>query len=386
MIHLNKKEDCCGCHACVSICPVQCIQMQPDDEGFLYPVVDESICTDCGLCESVCPVINPPVQKGESVAFAAWNTDEAVRKDSSSGGIFNALMQHTFEQNGVVFGAAFDDSMTLCHQAAYTEADGRALRGSKYLQSAIGNAYLEAKKYLNQGRQVLFSGTPCQIAGLYAFLGKEYDNLLTCDVVCHGVPSPKVFAAYRTELERQYGGKTQRIAFRRKNFGWKRYSVSLSFDNDTEYHRVLNEDAFMIGFLSNTYLRPSCHACRFSRLPRVADISLGDFWGVGTHHPEWDDDLGTSLVIVQTKKGQKTFDACREDITVHEADLDLAVRSNPCVCGSVPPNGRRAAFFNDLNSMTFGKVMKRYMRPTTLWRRKAAKVKRLAWAVLRRME
>lgn len=385
MIHLNKKEDCCGCHACVSICPVQCIQMQPDAEGFLYPVVDESLCTDCGLCESVCPVINPPVQEGESVAFAAWNTDEAVRKDSSSGGIFNVLMQRTFEQNGVVFGAAFDKTMSLCHQAAYTEADGRVLRGSKYLQSTIGTAYIDAQQYLKQGRQVLFSGTPCQIAGLYGFLGKQYDNLLTCDVVCHGVPSPKVFAAYRTELERQYGGKVRRIAFRRKNFGWKRYSVSLSFDNDTEYRRILNEDAFMIGFLSNTYLRPSCHACRFSRLPRVADISLGDFWGVETHHPAWDDDRGTSLVMVQTEKGQRAFDACRKDITVHDADLDMAIRSNPCVCGSVAPNARRDAFFNDLSRLPFEKVMRRYMRPTPLWRRKVGKVKSLAGAVLRRM-
>lgn len=138
MIHLNKKEDCCGCHACVSICPAKCIQMQSDAEGFLYPVTDESLCTDCGLCESVCPVLNPPVQEGESVAFAAWNRDEAVREDSSSGGVFNALMQRTFEKNGVVFGAAFDDSLTLRHQAAHNEAEGRALRGSKYLQSVIG--------------------------------------------------------------------------------------------------------------------------------------------------------------------------------------------------------------------------------------------------------
>ncbi|WP_162096686.1 Coenzyme F420 hydrogenase/dehydrogenase, beta subunit C-terminal domain [Desulfotalea psychrophila] len=385
MIHLNTKEDCCGCHACLSICPAKCIQMLPDTEGFLYPMVDESLCPECGLCESVCPVINPPRQEGDSVAFAAWNRNEDVRADSSSGGVFNALMQCTFEQNGVVFGAAFDDSMTLCHQAAHNEVEGQALRGSKYLQSTIGTAYQEARKYLKQGRQVLFSGTPCQIAGLYAFLRKEYDNLLTCDVVCHGVPSPKVFAAYRAELERQHGAKAQRIAFRRKNFGWKRFSVSLSFDNDTEYRRVLNEDAFMIGFLSNTYLRPSCHACNFSRLPRVADISLADFWGVGTHHPEWDDDRGTSLVIVQTEKGKSAFDACRQDITVHDADLNVAIQSNPCICGSVAPGARREAFFSDLNTLPFEKVMKRYMRPTPLWRRRAGKVKRLAGRVLRRM-
>lgn len=385
MFYLKNKEDCCGCHACISICPDQCIQMLPDTEGFLYPVVDESLCTECGLCELVCPVINPPRLEGDSAAFAAWNQDEDVRADSSSGGVFNALMQRTFEQNGVVFGATFDDSMTLCHQAVHNETEGQALRGSKYLQSTIGAAYLEARKFLKQGRQVLFSGTPCQIAGLYAFLRKEYDNLLTCDVVCHGVPSPKVFAAYRAELERQYDAKTQRIAFRRKNFGWQLYSVSLSFDNDTEYLCVLNEDAFMIGFLRNIYLRPSCYACKFSRLPRVADISLGDFWGVGTHHPEWDDGRGTSLVIVQTEKGQQAFDACRQDITVHDADLDVAIQSNPCICGSVAPEVRREAFFSDLNHLPFEKVMKRYMSPPPLWRRRVGKVKGLVRKVQRRM-
>lgn len=369
----------------MSICPIQCIQMVPDSEGFLYPVVNEFLCTNCGLCESACPVINPPSQEGDSVAFAAWNRDGDVREESSSGGVFNALMQRVFEQKGVVFGAAFDESMTLRHQVAHSEDDGRVLRGSKYLQSIIGTAYIETRKHLQNCRHVLFSGTPCQVAGLYAFLGKQYEKLLTCDVVCHGVPSPKVFAMYLSELEHQHSSKVQRIAFRRKDFGWKRYSVSMSFENDTEYRRFFGEDAFMIGFLSNTYLRPSCHECRFSRLPRVADISLGDFWGVGTHHPEWDDDRGTSLVIVRTEKGKKAFDACREDIIVHYADLEIAIRSNPCICGSVAPNTRRDAFFHDLNSLPFRKVVKRYMCSTPLWRRRVGKVKKLAGSMLRRI-
>jgi coenzyme F420-reducing hydrogenase beta subunit len=377
MIHLNKKEDCCGCHACVSICPAKCIQMQSDAEGFLYPVVDESLCTECGLCESVCPVLNPPVQEGESVAFAAWNRDEAVREDSSSGGVFNALMQRTFEKNGVVFGAAFDDSMTLCHQAAHNEAEGRVLRGSKYLQSVIGDAYLEARKYLKQGRQVLFSGTPCQIAGLYAFLGKEYDNLLTCDVVCHGVPSPKVFSAYRKEMERRHDARIRRIAFRRKNFGWKLYSISLSFDNDMEYSRVLTKDPFMIGFIRNTYLRPSCHACQFSRIPRVADISLGDFWGVQNHHPEWNDDKGLSLVIIQTDKGKKAFENCLKKMIVYEADLDVAIQSNPCISGSVAPGKDRDSFFKDFEKLPFKIIIKRYMLPVSLRQRVVRKIKKV---------
>ncbi|MEN6509144.1 MAG: Coenzyme F420 hydrogenase/dehydrogenase, beta subunit C-terminal domain [Smithella sp.] len=196
----------------------------------------------------------------------------------------------------------------------------------------------------------------------------QQKTLLTCDVVCHGVPSPKVFAAYLSVMESRHGTKVQRIAFRRKNCGWKRYSVALSFDNATEYRRIFTEDPLMIGFLRNIYLRPSCHSCRFSRLPRIADITLGDFWGVGGYNPEWDDDKGPSLLLVQSKKGQRAIDGCRDDLVMHSADLDVAIQSNPCICGSVPPGKNRTAFFDDLDCLPFEGVMKKYMSPPTCWR------------------
>lgn len=369
MIHIDRKEDCCGCHACFTACPSDCIDMAADNEGFFYPIVDQQLCTDCGVCENVCPMTIKSCQGEPPMAFAAWNRDGTVRGDSSSGGVFNAIMQHVLNQSGVIIGAAFDNTMTLRHQSAQTEVDCLKFRGSKYLQSAIGEAYHEAKVHLKQGRRVLFSGTPCQIAGLYTFLGKDDDNLLTCDLVCHGVPSPKVFARYQAVLERQHGRKIRKINFRRKDFGWKKFSVAISFDNDTEYCRVFASDPFMFGFLQNTYLRPSCHACGFSRLPRVADITLGDFWGVGGHHPQWDDDRGTSLILVQTKKGKKAFDSCRDALVVYDADLSVAVRSNPCICGSVPPGKNRAVFFDELDRLPFEEMMKKYMSPPSFWRR-----------------
>lgn len=349
--------------------------MAADDEGFLYPSIDEGLCVDCSACVHVCPMLVPIPEGAPPQAFAAWHKDENVRAESSSGGVFSALMSHTLEQGGVVFGAAFDDGQILRHQLAQNEEEGRKFRGSKYLQSEIGGVYREVQDFLRQGRQVLFSGTPCQVAGLYAYLGRDDDNLLTVDLVCHGVPSPKVFAAYREAMERRYRAKIRRIAFRRKDCGWKRFSVALSFDNATEYRRVFTDDPFMIGFLRDLYLRPSCHACRFSRLPRVADITLADFWGVGGHHPEWDDDRGTSLILVQTRKGQKAFDVCREFLTVHEANLLQGLRSNPCICGSVAPGEKRASFFSDLDRDPFEKVVKKYLSPQPFWRKFFRKIK-----------
>jgi coenzyme F420-reducing hydrogenase beta subunit len=289
-------------------------------------------------------------------------------------------MKKTLEQGGVVIGAAFDESMTLRHQIAQNALEGEKFRGSKYLQSVIGDTYREAKSYLQQGRRVLFSGTPCQIAGLYSYLGQDKDNvnLLTCDLVCHGVPSPKVFAAYKASLEHLYDAKVSRIAFRRKDCGWKRYSVALSFDNATEYRRLLTDDPFMIGFLRDTYLRPSCHVCKFSRLPRVADLTLGDFWGVDRHHPEWDDDQGTSLVLVETVKGQEAFDGCCDELVTHKADLTLAIQSNPCICGSVKPGRHRTAFFKDLDRQPFEYILKKYMSPPSPLRKTVRFARRIA--------
>jgi coenzyme F420-reducing hydrogenase beta subunit len=376
MIKILSKEDCCGCHACLSICPANCIQMEEDVEGFLYPIIDEDACSECGLCDEICPMTDPQPQGDPPIAYAAWHHNEYIRGKSSSGGVFSALMMMTFHQNGVVFGAAFDESMVLRHQSAKNQAESVKFRGSKYLQSIIGDAYNKAKNFLSNGRKVLFSGTPCQIAGLYAFLGNDDDRLLTCDLVCHGVPSPKVFRAYLAQLERHHKASVKTVSFRDKDTGWKKFSLSLSFENGREYRRTLIKDPFMVGFLKDIYLRPSCHQCKFSRIPRIADISLGDFWGVDRHHPEWDDDKGTSLVLIQTEKGKEAMADCHNNLVFHESDIKTAIQSNPCICGSVAPSPDREFFFKDLDCISFEKVMKRYMSYPPLWRRAVSRAKR----------
>jgi len=373
MIKLTTREDCCGCFACASSCPVNCIEMKPDPEGFLYLDIDVARCTNCGTCDRVCPMHRAVADTAVPTAYAAWAKDESVRLQSSSGGVFTILARKLIADGGVVFGAAFDASMHLVHSAAETEADLTKFQGSKYLQSAIGNSYLEARAFLKQGRKVLFSGTPCQIAGLYQFLKQPYENLITVDVVCHGVPSPTVFASYKRLREQEKDSVASHIEFRNKHQGWKQFMMRFSFANGKHYTKNLREDPFMRGFLDNLYLRPCCHACEFSRIPRVADLSLGDFWGVNQLLPDWDDDKGTSLVLAQTQKGKDFFLGCSDFLIVHPTDLTAAIAHNPAVDSASTPHPKREAFFTDFNSKPYAKVEKAYMCPSISSRLRAQK-------------
>lgn len=384
MIKVINKHDCCGCNACRTICPHACITMVADVEGFLYPEVQHKECLRCGMCVRACPMSLEEPTGDLPVTLVGWNKDAGIRSTSSSGGIFTALMQQTLREGGIVIGAGFDSSMNLLHMSADVEANCGVFRGSKYLQSSIGDTFAEAKHHLQQGRQVLFSGTPCQVAGLYSFLGISFHNLLTCDVVCHGVPSPKVFKAYLNEIERHRDTKVQCVSFRRKDKGWKKFSIALSFNDGTEYSNILTQDPFMRGFLDNLFLRPSCHACRFSRLPRVADLSLGDFWGVGAKHPEWDDDKGTSVILVQTQKGHQALQSCANDLFMHDADLSEAISHNPCICHSVSPSKRRTAFFEDLDRIAVRDWLLKYLAAPNLWCRIFVSLKMVGSRILRK--
>jgi len=225
MIQLKEKKDCCGCFACATICPQHCITMDEDHEGFRYPIIDKDSCTDCGLCSKVCPVINRYTKtEFETKVFACQNKNEQIRLESSSGGIFSLLAENTIQKKGVVFGARFDDDFFVIHDFTETIEGLEAFRGSKYVQSFIGDNYKKAEQFLIQGREVLFTGTSCQIAGIKHYLRKEYNNLLTVDIVCHGVPSPKVFKLYLEELNSQQDGKLEKILFRDKTDGWKKFS------------------------------------------------------------------------------------------------------------------------------------------------------------------
>ena len=348
MINITDKQCCCGCHACYSSCPQKCISMQSDFEGFWYPVVDLERCTDCGLCEKVCPVLCKNTVDNHPLAYACMNKDDKIRKQSSSGGVFTVIAESVITNHGVVFGAGFDGEFNVVH--SWTDRlDGLSnFRGSKYVQSCIGDTYKQTRDFLKQGRKVLFSGTPCQVAGLRSYLGKDYEALICLDIICHGVPSPKVFGKYRAELEHRYGAKARRIAFRRKDCGWKLYSVALSFDNATEYRETLTTDLFMKGFLQNIYLRPSCYKCSFKTINRQSDMTLADFWGIQNVLPSFDDDRGTSLILVNSSKGNAIFSSVADKVDFEKVDIDQALIYNPSAIKSVDYNPKRAQFFKEL--------------------------------------
>lgn len=409
MIHILDKHNCCGCAACVQACPKQCISFDEDEQGFRYPLVDESVCIDCGLCEKVCPVIHQLDAKKPLKVYAAQNPNEEIRLKSSSGGIFTMLAEAVIDEGGVVFGVQFDKNWEVEH--AYTESkEGlAAFRGSKYLQSRTGETYKQARDFLKAGRKVLYSGTSCQIAGLKKFLRKEYENLIAVDVVCHGAPSPLVWRTYLDEFKKcpkGIAGKKSAcsslnetpvitgISFRDKSTGWKKYgfvlrgksafkadkntvlsSVNTEKKHDVLLHETLDKNLFMQVFLKNLCLRPSCSACPAKSGKCGSDITLADYWGIENHHPEWDDDKGTSLVLVNTEKGSFLFNylGTKNIATTYEAGF----LGNPSIEHSVVETKYVNEFwkiFADSKLLSAGQLVKK-MSPT-FFRILLARIKR----------
>ena len=373
MIQLTDKKDCCGCTACFAVCPENCITMREDNEGFLYPAVDVALCTACGLCDQVCPVLHPyQTQITEPTSFACINKDENIRSESSSGGLFTVLAEHVMNSRGVVFGAKFNERWEVVHAWTDTVEGLKDFRGSKYAQSQIGNCYHEVKNFLSEGRQVLFSGTPCQVAGLNHFLKKKYENLLTVDFVCHSIPSPKVFQMYvrgiavdkkstllqriSSPSKREFGFNTIRgISFRDKSFGWKKYALAIHMSGqllESNLNQLLlcdphDENIFMKGFLGGLFVRPSCHFCPARNYSSGSDIMIADCWGIAKYHPEMDDDKGTSLALLITDKGRELFEAIKGKmkymgITYNE--VEPSGLHSPIMHSSVPSIYRKLFF------------------------------------------
>ncbi len=329
MIKLSKKEQCNGCHACAEICPKKCIEMVPDKEGFLYPHIDKKACVHCGLCETTCPIISKKTTSNPMPkAYAAYNKNEEVRSDSSSGGVFHALAMDVIAQGGVVFGAAVGDDAKVSHQFIETPEELRKLQGSKYVQSRIGNAYSKAKEFLDEGRMVYFSGTPCQIGGLLSFLKKPYDNLITQDLICHGVPSPLLWEKYVSFREEQAQAKVEDVSFRAKNEGWRCFSMRLRFADGSRYCENKRNDVYLRAFISNLSLRPSCYACSFKSITRQADMTLADFWGVQKVLPQMYDDKGTSLLLLHSEKAVAIFNRIQPSLSFQEVDLNESLKGN----------------------------------------------------------
>lgn len=378
MITITDKSQCCGCSACAQRCPRQCISMQMDNEGFLYPQVDISKCVDCHLCEKVCPVINKYDTRTPLNVYAAKNSDDEVRHQSSSGGIFTLLAEQTIKDGGVVFGVCWDKDWNVKHDYAECIDDLAKFRSSKYLQSVIGDSYLKAEQFLKTGRKVMFTGTPCQIAGLKHFLRKEYDNLLVVEVICHSVPSPGVWQQYlTTRLNTLKWNKSdiRNISFRDKKTGWKTYSFVIENKDGNSFTELSNKNAFMRGFLADLYTRPSCHACPAKHLKSGSDITLGDFWGIESLMPEIDDDKGVSAIIVNSDKGKQVLHDI--NVVLHEVQYDDLTTRNPALVKSFPITPKRTKFFKE-DVFTFEEKVKRLAK-------KPFSMKALAYRIVRKV-
>lgn len=375
MINIVHKADCCGCGACAQRCPKGCITMVEDEQGFRYPKVDLDTCIDCHLCERVCPVLNQSEPRKPVVVYAAKNLNDDERIHSSSGGIFIALAKQVIADGGVVFGARFDDNWEVCHAYADTIEGVRAFMGSKYVQSRIGDTYRQAEEFLKAGRRVMFTGTPCQLAGLRLFLRKDYgEQLLKVDVVCHGAPSPRVWRDYLKHITRPQGAAKNTdsqpklnndkipvitgISFRDKRISWEKFgftaqAVARQCDQNSDSQpcksaellfEPLTVNVYMKGFLKDLYLRPSCYACPSKSNKSESDLTLADFWGIGRTYPQLHDDRGVSLVLANTPQGRATLTSI-SGIDTHEVDYEAALAGNPSIERSVAAPKQRTTFW-----------------------------------------
>lgn len=358
MIDINCKSNCTGCSACANICPRGCIKMLADNEGFLYPFVQKEMCMDCGLCEKVCPMQHKPQQHEILAVYAAKNKADEVRFNSSSGGMFTLLAEEILRQGGVVVGAALDSKLVVRHVIVDKLADLAKLRGSKYVQSEIGTIYSEVRSLLNAGRKVLFSGTPCQIAGLKGYLVKPFANLITVDVVCHGVPSPKVYQKHLMELAQEAGEPVVQVRFRDKSKGWK-HGETLFLTEHKRFGGSKRQETYMRLFLNNISIRPSCGDCAFNNKRSLADLTIADYWGIDKQFPYFDDDKGVTLVLVNSQAGAALLENLNGKADFLQSDFAKGAEYNQAVSKSLPLHTQREFFFAQLEHYTLKEMVEK---------------------------
>jgi len=382
MIKIEDKDKCCGCSACMNACPQKCIVMVKDSEGFLYPKVNLDLCINCEMCEKVCVYYKGEARRvNELSTFAALSIDNQLREQSSSGGLFSIFAMQILDDNGIVYGVAMNDD---CRNCSFIRVDNKdllyKLRGSKYFQAEVGNIYRQVKKDLIDGKKVLFSGVPCQITALKLFLNKDYDCLFTVEIICHGVPSQALWNKYVNYLEERYEARINKVNFRNKKNGWHEFGLKKEGDNINQY-LSFHKDPFMIMFLKNYCLRPSCYSCRAKMIGSMSDLTIADFWGIENVAPEMDDDLGTSLLIIQSSKGKKMLDDNIGRMRLKEVSFSDGIKSNPSYNSSVIKPNEREVFFIDMNNMTFRELTSKYCKKTSIFKRGMFFLKRLVKSI-----
>lgn len=352
MIEIINKTDCCGCTACANICPRGAITMEPDFEGFLYPRVQKDKCVECGLCQKACPVLNKPEKKGDFLQSMVLRVKrEDVLKNSTSGGFTTPLAEWVLEQGGAVCAATYDQNFKVVHAIIHTPEAIVRSRGSKYVQSGLGDCFDQVKGLLKQDRLVCFVGTTCQVSGLKAYLGKEYDKLICVDLVCHGTPSPKLWEKYLAFQKEKYGSEISEIAFRNKTYGYHSGTMMIRFSNGKVYYGSARVDPMLKSFFREIASRPICYRCPFKKLERCSDFTIYDCWHAAQLVPGLkDDDKGYTNVIVQSEKGQRVLEQIRDSYELYPADTETAVQlDGSMVRGSAKPHKRRAEYYMDLD-------------------------------------
>lgn len=363
MIEIVRKEDCCGCNACGDICPNNAISYKVDNEGFWYPFIDKAKCVDCGRCSKICPCINNSQAVNERykepACYVAEHRSVEVVFSSTTGGMFSALADAMYNEKGFVGGAIHNEDFSVSHFISNNRGDLQKLRRSKDLQSNAEGFYKEVKKILDDGNKVLVCGLPCQIAGLQNFLNGKYENIITVDLLCAGVNSPKVWRKYLDYIEDLVGSKIVWTENKSKEYGWHNLTQKFVFENGEEYFDTRKTSLFTQGYIeSHLYCRPSCYECKFKGFPRVADISIGDFWGIENFSDKYNSDMGTSLVLVNSQKGADFFDKAKRKTNCELVPLEWALPGNPSLLKSITKlSNNREEFFSDLDLYRFDKVI-----------------------------
>ncbi len=358
LFEICTSELCSGCAACVNICPKKAIALIENDKGFLYPQVNVDKCVNCNLCKQTCPQNFSPKLNAPITIYAGLAKDNEIRKSSSSGGIFSILAEEIFKQNGIVFGAVLQEDMTVCHTYATNSFELNRLKGSKYVQSNIEDSFQITKSFLDNDKFVLFTGTPCQIAGLKNYLKKDYDKLITADILCHGAPSPLVFRKFIKYKMDCNNKSVSNVLFRAKYPTWESFSTKILYsDNTMEY-----DNSYVRLFLKDLFLRENCHQCQYAHSNRVGDITLGDFWAYKETAPEYiqNDNLGISFISINTNKGLKIFKAVKKKLGLAKRRLEDAAKGNPTLSHATPKNCNSDIFWKDIVFMEWDKLIDKY--------------------------
>lgn len=372
-INLCAPETCTGCMACYNACGHNAIDIIEDEEGFLHPTINKEKCKQCGRCQKSCPIITPLINLTyKQYGYACWNKDSNIVKNSSSGGLFTSLAENIINEGGFVVGAGFDNNFCVKHIIVKNIKDLEKLRYSKYVQSYIGSIFTDIKRLLieNPNTPILFTGTPCQVAGLKKYLIKDFENLITCDFVCHGVPSPKIFKDYIKWIENKHKSKLTNYIFRNKRWSWSSFNTKATFANGKIYYGTWFKDKFLRLFLSNIILRKACYKCNFCNMNRPGDITFADFWGIKFTPEEIANynDTGISLALINSYKGEKLFEKAKNNLIHYKRSADTIKASQKSFNGPWEAPTIRAKFWYDYQHHDFDYLLKNYAKdiPTPL--------------------